>query len=102
MALFISWKLTLLSIVIIPLSLIVIVKIGRKLRKYSIQVQEKLGDFTSVIAETIYGSKIIRAFAMEKSENKKFEFKLKSYFRALMKNAIYSNLTSPLTEYLTS
>ncbi len=101
MALFISWKLTLLSIVIIPLSLIVIVKIGRKLRKYSIQVQEKLGDFTSVIAETIYGSKIIRAFAMEKSENKKFEFKLKSYFRALMKNAIYSNLTSPLTEYLT-
>lgn len=101
MALFISWKLTLLSIVIIPLSLIVIVKIGRKLRKYSIQVQEKLGDFTSVIAETIYGSKIIRAFAMEKSENKKFEVKLKSYFRALMKNAIYSNLTSPLTEYLT-
>jgi subfamily B ATP-binding cassette protein MsbA len=38
---------------------------------------------------------------MEKSENRKFEIKLKSYFRALMKNAIYSNLTSPLTEYLT-
>jgi subfamily B ATP-binding cassette protein MsbA len=101
MALLISWKLTLLSIVIVPLSIIVIVKIGRKLRKYSTQVQEKLGDFTSVIAETIYGSKIIRAFSMEKSENRKFEIKLKSYFRALMKNAIYSNLTSPLTEYLT-
>jgi ATP-binding cassette, subfamily B, bacterial MsbA len=101
MALFISWKLTLLSIVIIPISLIIIVKIGRKLRKYSTQVQEKLGDFTSVIGETIYGSKIIRAFAMEKSENRKFEVKLKSYFRALMKNAVYSNLTSPLTEYLT-
>ncbi len=101
MALFISWKLTLLSVVIIPLSLFVIVKIGRKLRKYSMQVQQKLGDFTSVISETIYGSKIIRAFAMEKSENWKFEVKLKSYFRALMKNAVYSNLTTPLTEYLT-
>jgi subfamily B ATP-binding cassette protein MsbA len=100
MALLISWKLTLISIIIIPLSLIAIVKIGRKLRKYSIQVQEKLGEFTSVIAETIYGSKIIRAFAMEKFENSKFEVKLKSYFRALMKNAVYSNMTSPLTEYL--
>ena len=100
MALFISWKLTLISIIIIPLSLIAIVKIGKKLRKYSIQVQEKLGDFTSVIGETIYGSKIIRAFAMEKFENRKFEVKLKSYFRALMKNAVYSNLTSPVTEYL--
>ena len=100
MALLISWKLTLISIIIIPVSLIVIVKIGKKLRKYSIQVQEKLGDFTSVIGETIYGSKIIRAFAMEKFENRKFEVKLKSYFRALMKNAVYSNLTSPVTEYL--
>lgn len=100
MALFISWKLTLISIIIIPISLIAIVKIGKKLRKYSIQVQEKLGDFTSVIGETIYGSKIIRAFAMEKFENRKFEIKLKSYFRALMKNAVFSNLTSPVTEYL--
>lgn len=100
MALLISWKLTLISIVIIPVSLLAIVKIGKKLRKYSIQVQEKLGEFTSVIAETIYGSKIIRAFAMEKFENRKFDLKLKSYFRALMKNAVYSNMTSPLTEYL--
>ncbi len=100
MALLISWKLTLISIIIIPVSLLAIVRIGKKLRKYSIQVQEKLGEFTSVIAETIYGSKIIRAFAMEKFENRKFELKLKSYFKALMKNAVYSNMTSPLTEYL--
>jgi len=100
MAFFISWKLTLISIVIIPLSLGLIVQIGKKLRKYSKQVQQKLGEFTSVIAETIYGSKIIRAFSMEKFENKRFEIKLKSYFRALMKNSIYSDLSSPLTEFI--
>jgi subfamily B ATP-binding cassette protein MsbA len=100
MALYISWKLTLISIVIIPVALFFIVYIGKKLRKYSYRVQIKLGEFTSVIGETIYGSKIIRAFSMEEFENKKFEKKLRSYFRSLMKNTIYSNLTSPLTEFL--
>jgi subfamily B ATP-binding cassette protein MsbA len=37
---------------------------------------------------------------MEKFENKRFEKKLSSYFRSLMKNAVYSNLTSPLTEFI--
>lgn len=100
MALFLSWKLTLLSLAIIPVSMLIIIHIGKKLRKYSERLQEKLSDFTSTISETIYGSKIIRAFSMEKFENKKFEIKLKDYFRTIMKTAIYSNLTSPLTEYV--
>lgn len=100
MAFYISWKLTLISILIIPVSTVFIIQIGRKLKKYSIRVQEKLGEFTSVLSETIYGSKIIRAFSMENFENRRFEKKLKSYFRSLMKNAIYSNLTGPLTEFI--
>jgi ATP-binding cassette, subfamily B, bacterial MsbA len=100
MASYLSWKLTLISILIIPLSMVLIIKIGRKLRKYSIRVQQKMGEFVSVIAETIYGSKIIRAFSMEKFENRRFEIKLGEYFRSIMKNAIYSDLTSPLTEFL--
>ncbi|RPI15083.1 MAG: ABC transporter ATP-binding protein [Ignavibacteriae bacterium] len=100
MAFFISWKLTLISIVIVPIALILIIYIGRKLRKYSYRVQDKLSEFTSVIAETIYGSKIIRAFSMENFENRKFEKKLRSYFRVQMKHAIYNNLSSPMTEFL--
>ncbi len=98
MAFFISWKLTLISVITIPVSVFFIIYLGKKLRKYSIRVQEKLGEFTSVISENIYGSKIIRAFSMENFENKRFELKLKDYFRTLMKSAYYSNLTGPVTE----
>lgn len=98
MAFFISWKLTLISMLTVPLSVLFIIYLGKKLRKYSIRVQEKLGEFTTVIAENIYGGKIIRAFSMEEFENKRFDVKLKDYFRSLMKSAIYSNLTRPLTE----
>ncbi len=98
MAFFISWKLTLVSMLTVPLSVLFIIYLGKKLRKYSIRVQEKLGEFTSVISENIYGGKIIRAFSMEDFENRRFEVKLKDYLRSLMKSSIYSNLTRPLTE----
>ncbi|HJY64474.1 MAG TPA: ABC transporter ATP-binding protein [Ignavibacteria bacterium] len=100
MAFFISWKLTLISLVTVPVSVSLIIYIGRKLKKYGIRVQEKLSEFTSVISENIYGSKIIRAFQMEDFENKRFEKKLMEYFRSLMKGATYSNLTRPITEII--
>jgi ATP-binding cassette, subfamily B, bacterial MsbA len=100
MAFFISWKLTLISIISVPVSVLLIIFLGRKLRKYGIRTQEKLGEFTSVISENIYGGKIIRAFSMEEFENKRFESKLMEYFRSMMKTTIYSNLNRPLTEFV--
>lgn len=100
MAFFISWKLTLISIISVPVSIFLIVFIGKKMRKYGLRTQQKLSEFTSVIAENVYGSKIIRAFSMEKFENARFELKLREYFRSMMKTTIYSNLNRPLTEFV--
>jgi len=98
MAFVISWKLTLISIIAVPISALMIIYLGKKLKKYGIRVQEKLGEFTSVISENIYGGKIIRAFQMEEFEKKRFDLKLKDYFRTMMKSAIYHNMSRPLTE----
>lgn len=98
MAFFISWKLTLISMVSVPVSVLVIAYLGKKLKKYGIRVQESLAQFTSVIAENIYAGKIIRAFSMEEFENKRFERKLMDFFRSLMKGSVYSNMNRPLTE----
>lgn len=98
MAFFISWKLTLISVISVPLSVLFIIYIGKKLRKYGIRVQEKLAEFTSIIYENIYGIKIIRSFLMEEIEKKKFNEKLKDYFRSMMKNAVYINISRPITE----
>lgn len=100
MAFLISWKLTLISMVTVPFSVILIIFLGKKLKKYSIRVQESLGDFTSVISENIYGGKIIRAFRMEDFEKKRFDVKLKEYFRSLMKSSVYTALSRPLTELI--
>lgn len=64
MAFLISWKLTLISMVTVPLSVVLIIYLGKKLKKYSIRVQEKARELTSVISENIYGGKITAHIAI--------------------------------------
>ena len=67
----ISWQLTILSMIIFPLTAFLITKIGHSLKRKSRRVQEKVADITSILQEAFTGVKIIKAFAMERYENKK-------------------------------
>ncbi len=75
-----SWQLTLLSFVVFPFSLFIISSIGVRLYKESGVMQEKMADITSVLQETISNVKVVKAFAMEDFEDKKFQKETKSYF----------------------
>lgn len=99
-AMYISWKLTLLSFVVFPFSLYFISRIGIKLHKESGVVQEKIADITSVLQETISGVKVVKAFAMEEFENRKFARETWAYFRQVLKITRIRNLASPTTEFL--
>lgn len=99
-ALSISWQLTLLAFVVLPFSVGIIAWIGLILRRQSTIIQEKMADITSVIQETISGVKIVKAFSMEKFENKKFNNETFSFFRLMLKITRIRNLSSPITEFL--
>ena len=99
-AISISFKLTLFSLVILPFSIGIIVWIGLKLRKQSALLQAKMSDITTVLHETITGVKIVKAFGMEKYENKKFSEQTKKFFRLILKMVRIRNAASPITEFL--
>jgi subfamily B ATP-binding cassette protein MsbA len=99
-ALSISWQLTILAVLIVPLSTFVIVWIGQKLRQQSTVLQSKLADITSVLQESISGVKVVKAFGMEKYENKKFMQETTSYFKLALKIVRTRNSSSPITEIL--
>jgi ATP-binding cassette, subfamily B, bacterial MsbA len=100
MAFTLSWKLTLLSFVVLPFSLFVISWIGMKLHKESGIMQEKMADITSVLQETISNVKVVKAFAMEDFEDKKFRKETFGYFKTMLKMTRIRNLSSPVTEFL--
>jgi len=99
-ALSISWQLTILAVLIVPLSTFIIVWIGQMLRKQTSILQSKLADITSVLQETISGVKVVKAFGMENYENKKFMHETYSYFKLALKIVRTRNSSSPITEIL--
>jgi subfamily B ATP-binding cassette protein MsbA len=99
-ALSISWQLTLVAFIVLPFSMLIIGWIGLKLRRQSTVVQEKIADITSILQETISAVKIVKAFGMEKYENRKFTRETHTFFRMMLKIVRIRNIASPVTEFL--
>jgi subfamily B ATP-binding cassette protein MsbA len=65
-------------------------------------VQERIADLTSVLHETISGVKVVKAFAMEDFENKKFAREGQGYLDTILRVTRVRNLASPSTEFLSA
>ena len=91
------WKLTLLTLVIVPLVVVTINFFGGRLRKAGHDVQGKMADITALLEEAISGIRIIRSFNREDFEIKRFVVQNDKNFWALMTT---TKLTSMLTPFI--
>lgn len=98
--LILSWKLTVASLTLLPLSVLAITTVGRRLRKSSAVSQEAMADLTSTIQETVAGIRVVKAFSMEAFEIGKFRRQTQAYFETLLRLTRLHNLASPVTELL--
>src|SRR5262249_41992128 len=67
-----SWRLTVAAILFVPLMGLIIQKIGKRIRRISDLVQIKLADITTITEETVAGVRIIKSFATETHEIRRF------------------------------
>jgi subfamily B ATP-binding cassette protein MsbA len=95
-------KLTLFTIIVLPVSGVVIGFITKSLRKMAKNGQGYLGTLLSIIEETISGIKVIRAFNAKRFVSDKFDVENKSYGRILFKMEYQKSLASPISYVLGS
>jgi len=95
-----NWKLTLLVYALIPVTGIILAKIGNSLKKRSIQSQERIADITSILDETFGAMRIVKAFGMENYEIERFRDEEKKYFRLLTSLVRRRALAAPITEFI--
>lgn len=95
-----SPQLTLFLILFLPVSGLIIGRIGRSLKRQGIAVQEKLGHILSTIEETLGGMRIIKAFNAERIQYAKFEDQNSELFRIKNRVNRKRELASPLSEVL--
>lgn len=97
-----SYKLTFFVLILIPISGYVISVVGKNLKKASIKGQNKLGALLSLLEETIFGLRIIKAFNAEDRTREKFRGENQQYTRIMNKILRKRVLANPFSEFLST
>jgi len=82
-----NWKLAGLSAIVIPLSALTMVRVGKRLRRLATSGQEQMGDMSSMLQETLAGIRMVKAFGREDAEAIRF----KKYNGTFMGTSLKSN-----------
>ncbi|NRD23999.1 ABC transporter ATP-binding protein [Winogradskyella litoriviva] len=96
----ISLKLTIFVFIFIPISGIIISRVGKSLKKRSQRVQEENGAFLSVLDETLNGLKVIKGFNAEERFTSTFKNSTSRLYKFANDLAHRQNLASPTSEFL--
>ena len=98
--LFISWQLTLFTIVFVPLFGWFMGYVGRRLKQNSVKAQSLWSDTMSVVEETLGGLRIIKAFNAEDKMNAKFSKVNNEYRDNIQWVNTRQQLAHPMSEFL--
>jgi subfamily B ATP-binding cassette protein MsbA len=95
-----DWKLALIAIVVFPLTIYPISLFGKKMRNVTTSTQVTMGTLNSLLQETISGTRIVKAFGMEKYESKRFAMENERLFKYNMKAVSVNAISSPFMDFL--
>lgn len=96
----ISWQLTVFVLILLPLAGIVMGRVGKKLKRKSLEGQQQWGTLMSNIEETLGGLRIIKAFNAEGKVKDRFHRENDTFFNISNKVSRRQSLAHPMSEFL--
>ena len=100
MLLFISWQLTVFTLVIVPIMGWFMGWVGRKLKAQSVKAQGLWSDTMSQVEETLGGLRIIKAFCAEEKMNRRFDQVNSAYRNDITHVNVRQSMAHPMSEFL--
>ena len=88
------------TLIVLPVAILPIAYLSRKLRKISYGSQEKNADIISQLSEIFNNIEVVKAFASEKFELKRFAKENWDFFKISMKQVYFNQLASPILELI--
>jgi subfamily B ATP-binding cassette protein MsbA len=95
-----NWRMATISMILLPLVVYPIVNFGRRHRRLSRSSQQTTAQVSNILYETITGTRIVKAFGMEKYEVGRFAATLDTLFKIVMRNTRINAISHPLMEFL--
>ena len=84
--------LALIAFLVFPASVLPIVKLSQRLRRFSKRGQRTLGILTALLQETVQGNRVVKAFGMEEYERERFQTENRRLYRLYMKASMIKAL----------
>ncbi len=100
MMIIISWKLTLFVLILLPVAGTVMGRVGKKLKRASLEGQQQWGTLMSLIEETLGGLRIIKAFNAEPKVMDRFHGANQKFYRITCSVQRRQSLAHPMSEFL--
>jgi len=95
-----DWQLATIAFVIFPIAVIPIVRIGKRIRKVSVNTQEEMGQFMTLLEQTFQGARVVKAYCMEAYEAGRVRAIAEKIFKLNFKADKIRALSSPIMETL--
>lgn len=96
----ISWQLTVFVFILLPLAGLLMGRVGKRLKRTSLELQTQWGSILSMIEETLGGLRIIKAFNAERRMDSRFRDEDQTFYRLSNKVARRQQLAHPMSEFL--
>ena len=91
---------TIFSMLVLPIVAYSISRIGTRVRKASMEIQQSSSDIYSQLKETLSGINIIKSFTAEKTEMERFQTVTSSQYNSAIRRAKFASLLPPLIEWM--
>jgi len=95
-----DWQLAIIAMFVFPLAIYPIAKFGEKMRRNATKTQVTMAGLTTLLQETISGTRIVKAFCMEAYENMRFARENEKLMRLALKSVSINAISSPFMEFL--
>lgn len=95
-----DWRMALIAMIVFPLTIYPLSKFGKKVRKVTKSTQMTMGTLSSLLQETISGTRIVKAFCMEKYENERFASENERLLKYNMKYVSVHAMSTPVMDFL--
>lgn len=95
-----NWKLAMVSMIVVPLSVVTMVRMGQRLRNLATRGQERMGDMASTLQETLAGIRMVKSFGREEEEATRFRQSNDAFIHTTMKAIQVSSVGSSHMEVI--
>ena len=95
-----DWELAFVAFFVFPLAIIPIAKIGRRMRKVTVNTQVEMGQFTTTLEQSFQGIRVVKSYGMEDYERGRIATLVEKIYQLAFKQLRTRALSSPIMETL--